>query len=147
MPATSSRTLSLRLRPPAITIRDDSPTSSWIHFFRDEVSPLLEEGENEIAIYPSPVGFKNAKAKTNYIDHLKKVSEGISENEREELKHKIDEDFGLLELATNAGKSVKKKHGYCILFIVFAILMDKLGIDKTRLMARMTTQQLRLVTN
>jgi hypothetical protein len=54
------------------------------------------------------------------IDHLKKVLEGISENKREELKHKVDEDFGLPELATNAGKSVKKKHGYCILFTVFA---------------------------
>jgi hypothetical protein len=50
--------------------------------------------------------------------------EGISENKHEELKHKIDEDFGLLELATNAGKSVKKKHGYCIFFTVFAILMN-----------------------
>jgi hypothetical protein len=110
MPASSSCTLSLRSRPPAITIRDDSSTSSWIHFLRDEVSPLLEERENEIAIYRSPVGFKNAKAKTNYIDHLKKVLEEIPENEREELKHeKIDEDFGLLELATNAGKNVKKK--------------------------------------
>jgi hypothetical protein len=63
----------------------DSPTSSWIHFLRDEVSPL-EERENEITIYPSLVGFKNAKVKTNYIDHPKKVLEGILENEREELR-------------------------------------------------------------
>jgi hypothetical protein len=89
--------LSLRPRPPTITIRDDSPTSSWIHFFRDKVSPLLEEREG---------------------------LEGISENKREELKHKTNEDFGLLEPAKNAGKSVKKKHGYYIFFTLFAILMN-----------------------
>jgi len=86
MPATGSRTLSLRPRPPEITIRYNSPTSSWIHFLRDEVSPLPKEMENEITIYPSPVGFRNAKAKTNYIDSLK-VLEGIPKTEREELKY------------------------------------------------------------
>jgi hypothetical protein len=51
--------------------------------------------------------------------------EGISKTEREELKHeKIDENFGLLELATNAERDTKKEPGYCILFTVFAILMD-----------------------
>jgi hypothetical protein len=115
---------------PTITIRDDSPTSSWINFFRDEVSPLSEERENEIATYPSPVGFKNSKAKTNYSDHLKKVLEGISENKREELKHKIDEGFGLLDAV------------YCSQYLH---TNEQLGIDRTQLMTRMTTQQLRLV--
>jgi hypothetical protein len=113
MPATGSRTLSLRPRPPAITIPDNSPTSSWIHFLKDEVLPLLKIGKTNryLSIYLSPVGFKNAKAKTNCIDNLKKVLEGILETEREELKHeKIDEDFGLLELGTNAGRDAKKKN-------------------------------------
>jgi hypothetical protein len=71
--------------------------------------------------------------------------EGIPENEREELKHKMDEDFGLLELATNAGKCVEEKTW--ILYIVHSICNtdEQLGIDRTRLMTRMTTQQLRLV--
>jgi hypothetical protein len=78
------------------------------------------------------------------IDHLKKVLEGISENKREELKHKVDEDFGLLELATNAGKSVKKNMDtvYCSQYLHTD---EQLGIDRIRLMTRMTTQQLRLV--
>jgi len=75
--------LSLRPRPPAITIRDNYPTSSWIHFLRDEVS-FLKERENEITI--SPVDFENAKANTNYIDNLKTALEGILETEHEELK-------------------------------------------------------------
>jgi len=33
---------------------------------------------------------------------------GSSKKEREGLKELIDEDFGLLELATNAGRDVKK---------------------------------------
>jgi len=96
MPATASgsRALSLRPRPSAITIRDNSPTSSWINFLRDEVSPLLKEREHEITIYPSPVGFKNAKAKSNYIENLKNVLEEIPETEREKLKQeKIDKDL------------------------------------------------------
>jgi len=55
------------------------------------------------------------------------------------LKHeKIDEDFGLLELATNAGRNVKKKTG--ILYIVHSICNTdgQLGIDRIRLIARMT---------
>jgi len=68
---------------------------------------------------------------TIHIDHLKKVLEGIPENEREELKHeKIEEDFGLLELAKNAGK-MRKRTTTRILYIVhsilsagFAIVMD-----------------------
>jgi len=75
--------------------------------------------------------------------------EGTPENERDELKReKIDEDFGLLELATNAGRSMKKKRKpgilYCILFTVFVTL----GIDRIRLMARMkfaVIQQSRLL--
>jgi hypothetical protein len=93
MPATGSRTLSLRPQPPAITIRDNSPTSLQIHSLTVGVSPLLKKKENNITINPSRVDFRNAKAKTNYIDNLKKVLEGIPETEREELKHKkIDED-------------------------------------------------------
>ena len=111
MLATSSHTLSHRPRPPAFTTRDDSLTSSWVRFLGDDFSPLLEEKGNEITIYPSPVGFKISKAKSNYIGHLKKVLEGTPENQREELKHeKVDEDFGLLELATNAGRNVKRKN-------------------------------------
>ena len=118
MPATGSRTLSLQPETPAITIRDNFPTSSWIHSLRDEISLLLKEGENEITIYPSLVGFKYAKAETNYIDSLMKVLEGIPKTEREELKYeKIDEDFGLPESATNAGRDAKKRTG--ILYIHF----------------------------
>jgi hypothetical protein len=59
-----------------------------------------------------------------YIDNLKKVLGGIPETEGEELKHeKIDEDFGLLELATNAGRDTKEEQEYCILFTVFATLV------------------------
>jgi len=49
-------------------------------FLRDEVSPLLKEREDETTIYHPPVGFKNAKTKTNYIGHLKKAFEGIPED-------------------------------------------------------------------
>jgi hypothetical protein len=55
------------------------------------------------------------KAKTNYIDNLKFL-EGIPETECEESKReKIDEDFGLLELATNTGRDAKKNRNtvYC----------------------------------
>jgi hypothetical protein len=58
--------------------------------------------------------------------------EGIPDKERGESKHEnIDEDFGLLELATNAGRDGEKEWEYCIFFT----LMDS-GI---RLMARMTS--------
>jgi hypothetical protein len=85
---------------------------------------------------------------TNYIDNLKKGLEGIPETEREELKHeKIDEDFGLLELAANAGRDAQKRTG--ILYIVHSICNTggQLGFDRIRLMARMASQQLRLCTN
>jgi len=49
---------------------------------------------------------------TIYIDHLKKVLKGFPENERDELKHEnIDEEFGLLELARNAGKMRNNNRG------------------------------------
>ena len=55
---------------------------------------LSKREGDEITIYPSPVGFNNAKAKINYIDNLKTVLEEIAEAEREELKYeKIHEDL------------------------------------------------------
>jgi len=41
------------------------------------------------------------------MNHLENVMQEIPEKEREELKELIDEDFGLLELTTNAGRVVK----------------------------------------
>jgi len=39
------------------------------------------------------------------------VMEEVSEKERQGLKELIDEDFGLLELATTAGRDVIKRKG------------------------------------
>jgi len=41
------------------------------------------------------------------MNHWENVMQKIPEKEREELKEPIDEDFGLLELATNSGREVK----------------------------------------
>jgi hypothetical protein len=58
------------------------------------------------------------------MNHLKNGMQEIPEKEREELKELIDEDFGLLELATNAGREVNKEREYCLLSTVFVILKD-----------------------
>jgi len=76
--------------------------STWINFLKDNVIPLLKESENNITVYHSPIGFKNAMARDNYINYLKNIMEEVPEKERQWLKELIDEDFGLLELATNA---------------------------------------------
>jgi hypothetical protein len=54
--------LPLRGRPPATIICKDSPTSTWINFLKDDVLPLLRE--NNMMVYHSPIGLKNAKAQT-----------------------------------------------------------------------------------
>jgi hypothetical protein len=51
--------------------------------------------------------------------------EEVPEKEQEELKELIDKDFGLLELATNAGRDVKKGHECCLLSTAFVIPRDK----------------------
>jgi len=100
---------------PATILCENSPTPTWINFLKDEVVPLLKERENNAVVYHSPVGFKNANARVNYINHLKNVMEEVPGNEQEELKELIDKDFGLLELATNAGEMKKKDRNivYC----------------------------------
>jgi hypothetical protein len=63
-------------------------------FLKHDVAPLLGERENEIAIYQSPISFKNAKARNKlhtYVNHIKCMEE-IPEKEREKLKGMIDED-------------------------------------------------------
>jgi len=57
----------------------------------------------------------------------------------------IDGDSGLVELATNAGRDVKKRTG--MLFTVYSICgsEEQSGINRIRLMARMTPHQLKLV--
>jgi hypothetical protein len=39
--------------------------------------------------------------------------EEVPEKERQRLKELIDKDFGFVELATNAGRDVKKERGHC----------------------------------
>jgi len=80
--------------------------------------------ESDVAVFHSPIGFENAEAWNNYMNQLENVVQEIPEKEREELKELIDEDFGLLELATNSGREVKKPPEYCPLHTVFAILKD-----------------------
>jgi len=41
------------------------------------------------------------------MNHLEDFMQETPEKEREKLRELIDEDFGLLELATNAGRGVK----------------------------------------
>jgi len=60
-----------RARPPATNICKDSPTSTWINFLKDDVLPFLKERGNNITVYYSPIGFKNAKARDNYISYQK----------------------------------------------------------------------------
>jgi hypothetical protein len=68
--------------PPATIICENSPTSTWINFLKDEVLPLLKERENNISVYHPPTGFKNAKARNNYINHLKNIIEEVPEKSR-----------------------------------------------------------------
>jgi hypothetical protein len=49
----------------------------------------------------------------------------FQKKEQEELKELIDKNFGLLELATNAGRDVKKGHECCLLSTAFVIPRDK----------------------
>jgi len=70
---------------------------------------LLEgERDSDVVVFHTPIGFENAEAWNDYMNHLKNVMEKIPEKEREELEELIDEDFGLLELATNARREVNK---------------------------------------
>jgi hypothetical protein len=89
---------------------------------------------NNIAVYHSPIGFKNAKAQDNlnYINYLKNIMEDVPEEERQILKELMDGDFGLLELATNAGRDVKKEQECCLLSTAFVIPRDSwvlIGFD------------------
>jgi hypothetical protein len=104
----------------------------------------LKERENNLTVYHSPIGFKNAKARDKYINYLKSIMAEVPDKECQELKEIVDEDYGLLELATNAGRDAKKRTG--TLFIVHSICNSegRLGIDRMRLMAKMTPQQLKL---
>jgi hypothetical protein len=124
---------SLRARPRATIICENSRASTWINFLKNEVPPLLKDRENNIMAYHSPIGFKNAKARNNYINHLKTVMEEVPEKEQEDLKQLIDKDFGSLKLATNAGRDVKTKQLECrLLSTVFVILTDSwvlIGFD------------------
>jgi len=74
--------------------------------------------------------------------------EEVQEKERQGLEELIDEDFWLLELATNAGRDVKKKRTGTLL-IVHSICNSEgqLVIDRIQLMAKMTPHQLKLVFN
>jgi len=76
---------SLRGRPPTTIVCRDSPTSTYINF-KDGVLPLLKDRENNITIYHSPIGFKNAKARDNYINYLKNIMGEVPEKERQGLK-------------------------------------------------------------
>jgi hypothetical protein len=73
-----------------------------------------------------------------------KCYRGSSRKDREGLKELIDEDFGLLELATTARGDVKRTG---ILFTIHNIRNPEgqLGINGIRLMAKMTPHQLELV--
>jgi hypothetical protein len=55
--------LSLRARPPATIIYENSPTSTWIDLLKDEVLPLLKERENNITVYHAPIGFENSSSR------------------------------------------------------------------------------------
>ena len=92
------------------------------------MSPLLEERENNITLCHSPIGFKNAKARDNYINYLKNIMEGVPEKGRQGLKGLIDKDYELLELATNTGRGVKKEWDHYLLSTAFAILKDSWGL-------------------
>jgi len=100
--------------------------------------------ESDVAVFHSPIGFENAEAWNNYMNQLENVVQEIPEKEREELKELIDEDFGLLELAINSGRAVKKTG---ILSIAHSIRNPEghLGIKRITLIARMTQYQLQLV--
>ena len=74
---------SVRARSPATIIFKDSLTSAWINFPEDKVLPLLKERGNYITVYHSPIGFKNAKARNNYLNYLKNIMEEVSEGEYE----------------------------------------------------------------
>jgi hypothetical protein len=144
MSTSSGQTIksALRARPPATIICENSPTSTWIDFLKDEVLPLLKERESNITVYHAPIGFKTAKARKKYVNHLKNMMGEVPEKEQEELKQLIAEDIGLLELATNAGRDIKKRMG--TLFIVHSICNSEgqLGVNRIRLMAKMTPHQL-----
>jgi len=57
---------------------------------------------------------------------------------REELKEVVDKDFGLLELATNARRDVKKGTGNTSIGCSICNLDGQMGINRIRLTARMS---------
>jgi hypothetical protein len=58
------------------------------------------------------------------MNHLKNVMQEIPEKELEERTEMIDEDSGLLELATDGGREVNKEREYYPLSTVFVILKN-----------------------
>jgi hypothetical protein len=55
-----------RILPPSCLPRQPLFAKIFPHFLKNEVLPLLKERGNNITVYHSPIGFRNAKARNNY---------------------------------------------------------------------------------